>query len=419
MKVKILNSKSYWIGRIDEELTISYSICDRDHPFRYSGVSGVLNAHLVKYADAVITELPQTFCVKRCDDRKKLEKYIKWLNKTYGCEFNGDFWNYYGYIHEHGFDYSDNPFGTEIHIDDIIKHIDYMESANTKYVDANGEKFVIDAWYQSIGQSDSYRKCSSLPTTDSLPYFEGISLGSYHKNNNGEYSTELSRFKRVSNSEVEKYFPIDEFDLTTDEGRLAYAKKRYPVGTKVISLFHGGNLELIIESDNFSSARTDGIHVRAKNGNGKFAVVYENGKWAEIIKEERKETHMEKQKLTRKGLKEIHSVACPNWRDVLEHYGSRNLLEDYIELTQEEVNQMFNASDDKQKSVLSKYLKHNDFLDFDTVSGRIITQDGKDFISKRVFGKFENKSFYLHKGYDWKIQKDEFDELCLIPTKKK
>jgi hypothetical protein len=48
---------------------------------------------------------------------------------------------------------------------------------------------------------------------------------------------------------------------------------------------------------------------------------------------------METQKLSRKGLKEIHSVACTTWKTNLENYSKRNTLEDYIELTNIEVNQ--------------------------------------------------------------------------------
>ena len=214
----------------------------------------------------------------------------------------------------------------------------------------------------------------------------------------------------------------EEFDMNTEEGKLAYVKKYYPIGTKVISLYHKGNLELIISSTNFIPARRNGIQVDAKTRVGTptslLAVIYENGKWAEIIKEE---TDMKTQKLSRKGLKEIHSVACPNWKDVLEHYGSRNPLEDYIELTQEEVNNMFKACIGEQLPIVSKYLKQDDdgFLDFDNIIGSHYMFKGKQLIDKRCFGKYEKNSFYLNNDYNWEITKDEHEELCLIPTKKK
>ena len=213
----------------------------------------------------------------------------------------------------------------------------------------------------------------------------------------------------------------EEFDMNTDEGRLAYSRKNYPIGTKVISLFHKGNLELIIESDNFSSARTDGIHVSAKKGDGTptslFAVIYENGKWAEIIKEE---VDMKTQELTRKGLKEIHEVACQAWKDTLKKWGKRNPLENYIELTQEEVNSMFQASDEEQKSILLKYLKQDSIKDLisniDADELSIITNK---LIKVRIGGEYEKLGFTLNDSYGWSIKEDKFGFTCLIPTKKK
>ena len=66
---------------------------------------------------------------------------------------------------------------------------------------------------------------------------------------------------------------------------------------------------------------------------------------------------METQKITRENLKKIHDVACPTWKIKLEEYATRNPFGDEIELTSEEVNEMFNASDAKQKSILNSYLK--------------------------------------------------------------
>ncbi len=40
-------------------------------------------------------------------------------------------------------------------------------------------------------------------------------------------------------------------------------------------------------------------------------------------------------------------------------------------------------------------------------------------IEVRVDGAFAFKSFYLNPAYDWTIVKDDFSQLCLIPTKKR
>ena len=87
---------------------------------------------------------------------------------------------------------------------------------------------------------------------------------------------------------------------------------------------------------------------------------------------------METQILSRQGLKEIHAIACPNWKEVLEHYGSRNLLENYVELTQNEVDKMFAACTQEQLPIVSKYLKQDDgsvdVTEF-TVSGKGFCDD--------------------------------------------
>jgi len=426
MEIKVLKSNcpGYWYScRVSETFPkIRYRI--NEHQRFYSNNIGSYFGN----DDVVITELPKSFCVKKCF-HAKWKRYINWLNKNYNSIFNGCSWDYYGISLENKGELSDRPFGTEIHIEDMIKHIDYMESQ------------------QHIKGAEQFSKESQLIT------------------------------------KMNKIIKEEEFDLTTNEGRLAYAQKHYPIGTKVISLFHEGNLELIIDSTNFIPARTNGIQVKART-TSLLAVVYENGKWAEIIKEEfdlttnegrlayaqkhypigtefipldsegkshnnivgtinykivpanygnldggigfiyangkwaeiiKEENKMETQKLSRKGLKEIHSVACPNWKDVLEHYGSRNPLEDYIELTQEEVDKMFKACTEEQLPIVSKYLKQDDgSVDVTKFKGWI-----EDVITARMGGEYENKAFILTHDFNWEIKKDSQGKLCLIPTKKK
>jgi len=181
---------------------------------------------------------------------------------------------------------------------------------------------------------------------------------------------------QISGSETVEIIelPKEEFDLTTNEGRLAYAKKHYP-------------------------------NTRAK-----------------IIKEDPKQEEkvMETQKLSRQGLKEIHGVACSYWKGKLQGMGIRNPLEDYIELTQEEVDGMFKACTKEQLPIVSKYLNQIDGgINFDKISGTILISNAQELIGQRCFGEYKNKSFYLHREYNWEIRKDSQGELCLIPTKKK
>lgn len=264
MKVKILESSGWYKNFVGSEFEVDeYEIHAPYIRFRVKNNGWTYNDH------CVITELPESFCVKRCDDIEKWNKYVYWLNKTYRWGFNGLLRKYYGYINECGSFSDDEPFGTEIHIDDMIKHIDYM--------------------------------------------------------------------------------------------------------------------------------------VRHIKGGGQFS------------KESQLTVKMNTQKLSRKGLKEIHSIACSTWKNTLEQYGLRNPLEDYIELSQKEIDTMFLACTKDQLPIVSKYLKQDDgSVD---LSGYGISYS--NIIEIRKSGEYEDKSFWLSESYNWEIKKDSIGKLCLIPTKKK
>ena len=40
------------------------------------------------------------------------------------------------------------------------------------------------------------------------------------------------------------------------------------------------------------------------------------------------------------------------------------------------------------------------------------------FLSPRIFGKYDGKSFCISGRYNWEIKADDYGVLCLIPTKK-
>ena len=65
---------------------------------------------------------------------------------------------------------------------------------------------------------------------------------------------------------------------------------------------------------------------------------------------------MKNQSISKENLKKIYDVACPSWQAKLEGYAKREPFSSEVELTSAEVNEMFEASDDKQSKVLVKYL---------------------------------------------------------------
>lgn len=281
MKIKVLNSSGWYKKNVGEEFEVTYDInnCHSNTQFRCIKDKKLF----FNIEDIVITELPTLFCVENYRDinQEKWLKYIWWLNKTYNANSDGSLWSYYGINNENKAVILSNPIGIEMHIDDIIKYIDYMES------------------------QQHIKGGKQLPT---LLFYKEPQL--------------------------------------TDK--------------------------------------------------------------------------MENQKLSRKGLKEIHSVACTRWKEALEHYGTRNPLEDYIELSEQEVETMFKECTKEQLPIVSKYLKQDDGSIYLTNikndrSGFILNEK---YIIRQDDIEHDKKSFWLNNDFKWEI-KNVDDLPRLYPTKKK
>ena len=291
----------------------------------------------------------------------------------------------------------------------------------------------------------------------------------------------------------------DEFDMTTTEGRLAYAIKYYPIGTKYRGYDFNGNVagdickvlrtprnnqydnidagpdwiyihkfnkwaEIINEVKEEKKMETNLLELirlfpelptdyakelvvealKVKNGNlidlSKFINTVKNTLttnydiipgnlpdnkadyvWRKINDFKNKEEIMETQRLSRHGLKEIHSVACSSWKSSLELLGASNPLEDYIELNQDQVDAMFKACTSSQLPIVAKYLKQDDGsvdlsnIKYDKSGGRV---DGMYILRHDDFDASDNNSFWLNNDYDWILKVVKGDQR-LYPTKKK
>ena len=302
------------------------------------------------------------------------------------------------------------------HISSAWSNTSFVESDLSEFLEEANKRYPMSSRYVSLGGDPDGikgRGVSSVEYEAKIWYYNdelrGIDMGNYVV-----YNFCIDKWAEPTNDQVdtEETLIEAEFDLTTDDGRLAYARKYYPIGTKYIPI-----LPIVVSGETYDSIITSEYKPRiwvsdrgCNNGIevSKIGLIYYEGtnKWAEIIKEE---TNMGTQKLSRKGLKEIHSVACATWKTNLENYSKRNTLEDYIELTNIEVNHIFNSCTKEQLPIVSKYLKQDDSsVDVTNVS-----------INIRVGGEYEDKAFALHEDYNWEIKKDSFGFLCLIPTKKK
>ncbi len=286
-----------------------------------------------------------------------------------------------------------------------------MENRVIKVLTKEHGKKVIEWWKSQGVDTGDYKGSTSEEEGFKCIYFGVI---------NGKFSNYFIDTVKYDNAKIIE-LPEDDFDMTTNEGRLAYAKKHYPVGTRYIPLDYktGDTYPQSCES-RFTPQVTISPYADYHNdldaGNG-FIYVHKLNKWAEIIKEEKMET----QRLSRQGLKEIHSVACPTWKNHLEIYGRRNPLEDYIEFTREEVDHIFKACTADQLPIVSKYLKQDDgTLDLKNVQGGFIgLTDNVSLIALRTKCEYGDKSFWLNSNYNWEIKRDTDNVLCLIPTKKK
>ena len=83
-------------------------------------------------------------------------------------------------------------------------------------------------------------------------------------------------------------------------------------------------------------------------------------------------------------------------------------FDDYVELTQEEVDNIYKSFSDENLKIVSKYLKLDDFS--------VCIVDKKDIRIRKV-GKYEMKGFTLNPIYNWEIKKDDNGDICLIPSK--
>lgn len=64
---------------------------------------------------------------------------------------------------------------------------------------------------------------------------------------------------------------------------------------------------------------------------------------------------MKAQTINKENLKKIHDVACSTWKKKLEGYAKRKPFDNEVELTGDEIEEMFAASDANQKKVLNKF----------------------------------------------------------------
>jgi hypothetical protein len=74
---------------------------------------------------------------------------------------------------------------------------------------------------------------------------------------------------------------------------------------------------------------------------------------------------MNSQKITKTGLKELHSIACDAWKKKLIAIANREPFNDSIEISKDEIIEIFKASSESQLKVVKKY-----FTEY-TIGGKV------------------------------------------------
>lgn len=132
-----------------------------------------------------------------------------------------------------------------------------------------------------------------------------------------------------------------------------------------------------------------------------------------MISKKKTEEVMKKHEITRGQLKEIHDVACNDWKERIEAFAKRNPFGDMIEFTLSEIAAMFKASDNTQIKVLEdifgKQIEELNFVS-NTVAFKVDGIDVFGISNMRSQDAFIGlpreatiNSFFLNPNYNWEI----------------
>ena len=129
--------------------------------------------------------------------------------------------------------------------------------------------------------------------------------------------------------------------------------------------------------------------------------------------------------ISRDGLNEIHTIACPDWKKIIVEWAMQDPFASMIKLTGDQIKSSFKAATPNQRKVLKKYLKDPFDISVDIrqqkpyCAGIQIRKTDDDFMLGPCFqGDFANKAFWLNtSNFDWSIKKHEGIHY-LVPIKK-
>jgi len=155
-------------------------------------------------------------------------------------------------------------------------------------------------------------------------------------------------------------FVVRDYDMEVvkEETLLEQAKRLYPIGTKYKCA--AGDYDVFTVGSMNWNKESDGINeIYGENGKG---CIYNHGKWAEIISEEKQQSYIQPankntvmsttQTATRAQLKSIHSKVCSKWQSRIEETIKLDMFADSFEIPNGLITQAFDEADKDQVALL-------------------------------------------------------------------
>jgi hypothetical protein len=119
------------------------------------------------------------------------------------------------------------------------------------------------------------------------------------------------------------------------------------------------------------------------------------------------------QLISRKKLQSIHNVACSTWKSKIEEYvAASGPFDEKITLTNEQVNEMFKASDSTQKAILTKAGLVE--VKSERKYAKIEARGSADNLVPLVIGEGDDRlEILIGAGI---VENEDFKRACLIPV---
>lgn len=130
-------------------------------------------------------------------------------------------------------------------------------------------------------------------------------------------------------------------------------------------------------------------------------------------------------KLTIENARKIINIACVPWKIKLADKWSKDLLlYNYVSIEEDFYKEMREACDPDQNKLFDDIfgvdIQEIDLTKPETINNSALFDrlSASSLISIRNANNLKHKSFWLNDNYNWELKKDDYNVLCLVPTRK-